>query len=97
MISFTRYDERMTEIRFVPKEKSAEKERIDRLLLEKGLVQSREKARALVMEGKVLVDEAVIDKPGAKVDPKAVIRLQEEDSPYVSRGGKKLKAAIDSF
>jgi len=97
MISDTQYDERMTEIRFAPKEKAEGKERIDRLLLEKGLVQSREKARALIMEGKVLVDEAIIDKPGTKVDPKAIIRLQEDDSPFVSRGGKKLKGAIDSF
>ena len=49
------------------------------------------------MEGKVLVNGSIVDKPGTKVDSEAHIRLQEEESPYVSRGGKKLKAAIDSF
>ncbi len=73
------------------------KERLDKLLLEKGLVQSREKARAFIMEGKVLVDGAMIDKPGVKVDLEANIRLQEEDPLYVSRGGRKLKGAIEAF
>lgn len=73
------------------------KERLDKLLLGKGLVQSREKARALIMEGKVLVDGAMIDKPGVNVNPEADIRLQEEDSPYVSRGGKKLEGAVVTF
>lgn len=73
------------------------KERLDKLLLEKGLVQSREKSRALIMEGKVLVDGAMIDKPGVNVNPEADIRLQEEDSPYVSRGGKKLEGAVVTF
>jgi 23S rRNA (cytidine1920-2'-O)/16S rRNA (cytidine1409-2'-O)-methyltransferase len=73
------------------------KERLDKLLLEKGLVQSREKARALIMEGKVLVDGMTIDKPGASVRAEAEISLREEDHSYESRGGKKLKAAIDAF
>jgi 23S rRNA (cytidine1920-2'-O)/16S rRNA (cytidine1409-2'-O)-methyltransferase len=73
------------------------KERLDKLLLEKGLVQSREKARALIMEGKVLVDGMTIDKPGASVRAEAEISLREEDHSYASRGGKKLKAAIDAF
>ena len=73
------------------------KERLDKLLMEKGLVQSREKARAFIMEGKVLVDGAMIDKPGVKVTGEAEIRLQEEDPPYVSRGGRKLKGAIEAF
>lgn len=73
-----------------------QKERLDKLLFEKGFVQSRERARALIMEGKVLVDGVRIDKSGAKVDPEAKIRLQE-DLPYVSRGGKKLKGAIEAF
>lgn len=73
------------------------KERLDKLLLERGLVQSREKARALIMEGKVFVDGAVMDKPGINVNPGVDVRLQEEESLYVSRGGKKLKGAIDAF
>jgi len=77
--------------------KMIRKERLDKLLLEKGLVQSREKARAFIMEGKVLVDGAMNDKPGVKVDIEANIRLQEEDPLYVSRGGRKLKGAIEAF
>jgi len=80
-----------------PKGKKRGKERIDRLLIEKGLVQGREKARSLIMEGKVIVDERVVEKPGTNVDVDAAIRLQEEDSTYVSRGGRKLKGAIESF
>lgn len=97
MLNHTLYDERMVEFRSAPKNRAPGKERIDRLLIEKGLVQSREKASALIMEGKVLVDGSIVDKPGTKVDPEANISLQEEESPYVSRGGKKLKGAIDSF
>jgi 23S rRNA (cytidine1920-2'-O)/16S rRNA (cytidine1409-2'-O)-methyltransferase len=73
------------------------KERLDKLLMERGFVQSRENARAFIMEGKVLVDGAMIDKPGIKVPAEAEIRLQEEDPLYVSRGGKKLKGAIEAF
>lgn len=87
----------MIESEVVLKGKTAKRERLDRLLLEKGLVQSRERARALIMEGKVLVDGAVTDKPGVNVSPGAEIRLQEEDHPYVSRGGRKLKGAIEGF
>jgi len=97
MVSHTHYDERMIEPGVSVKGKAGRKERLDKLLIEKDLVQSREKARAFIMEGKVLVDGAVIDKPGVKVDLEANIRLQEEDSLYVSRGGKKLKGAIEAF
>jgi 23S rRNA (cytidine1920-2'-O)/16S rRNA (cytidine1409-2'-O)-methyltransferase len=97
MINHTRFDERMIEPDVSVKGKSARKERLDKLLMEKDLVQSREKARAFIMEGKVLVDGAMIDKPGVKVDLEANIRLQEEDPLYVSRGGKKLKGAIEAF
>lgn len=73
------------------------KERLDKLLLGKGLVQSRERARALIMEGKVLVNGEKVDKPGTLVHREAEIKLREEDFPYVSRGGQKLKAAIEAF
>jgi 23S rRNA (cytidine1920-2'-O)/16S rRNA (cytidine1409-2'-O)-methyltransferase len=73
------------------------KDRIDKLLVEKGLVQSRERARALIMEGRVMVQGNVIDKPGTIVDPGADIQLRGEDLPYVSRGGKKLEGALDAF
>lgn len=93
----TQYGKRMVEFRSALKNKKAGKERIDKQLIEKGLVQSREKASALIMEGKVLVNGSIVDKPGTKVDLESLIHLQEEDSPYVSRGGKKLKGAIDAF
>jgi 23S rRNA (cytidine1920-2'-O)/16S rRNA (cytidine1409-2'-O)-methyltransferase len=83
--------------RSAPKDKTKRKVRIDRLLTIRGLVQSREKARALLMEGRVLVDGTVISKPGEEVNPEADIRLREEEAAYVSRGGKKLKGAIEAF
>ncbi len=73
------------------------KERLDKLLIEKGLVQSRERAKALIMEGRVLVEGEKADKPGTYVHREAMIRLLEGDSPYVSRGGQKLKAALEAF
>jgi len=73
------------------------KERLDKLLLEKGFVPSREKARAFILEGRVFVNGDRVDKCGVKVDPTSEIKLQETDSSYVSRGGWKLKGAIDAF
>ncbi len=73
------------------------KERLDKLLLEKGLAPSREKARAFILEGRVFVNGDRIDKCGVKVDQTSEIKLQETDSSYVSRGGWKLKSAIDAF
>ncbi|MCP4757553.1 MAG: TlyA family RNA methyltransferase [Proteobacteria bacterium] len=73
------------------------KTRIDKLLFERGLASSRERAQAYLMAGKVLVDERRIDKPGTKVDPEARIRLKGVDHPYVSRGGLKLEKAIGDF
>ncbi len=75
----------------------AKKERIDKLLMEKGLAQSRERARALLLEGKVIVEGEVVDKPGTRIGTDAVIRLMEEDLPFVSRGGRKLEGALDAF
>jgi 23S rRNA (cytidine1920-2'-O)/16S rRNA (cytidine1409-2'-O)-methyltransferase len=68
--------------------------RLDLLLVERGLAPSRERARALILAGRVLVNEQKIDKPGANVAGDSVIRLLGEDQPYVSRGGLKLAAAI---
>ncbi len=73
------------------------KERFDKLLVERGMVQSRERARALIMEGKASVEGERIDKPGAMIDVEAQLQLQAEDSPYVSRGGKKLEGALKTF
>ena len=71
------------------------KARLDKLLLERGLTTSRERAQALILAGKVLVDEQKIEKSGASVDSSALIRLLGEDLKYVSRGGLKLEKALD--
>lgn len=72
------------------------KERLDRLLLEKGLVKSGEKARALILEGKVLVNGQRIDKAGKYIDREAALTLIESPH-YVGRGGVKLEGALNSF
>jgi 23S rRNA (cytidine1920-2'-O)/16S rRNA (cytidine1409-2'-O)-methyltransferase len=76
---------------------AAIKSRLDLLLVDRGLVPSRERARALILAGRVLVSEQKIDKPGASVPAAAPIRLLGEDQPYVSRGGLKLAAALDHW
>ncbi|MFI5105256.1 MAG: S4 domain-containing protein, partial [Terriglobales bacterium] len=63
------------------------KTRIDKLLVERGLVPSRERAQALILAGKVLVNEQKVEKAGAVVEQHALIRLLGEDMRYVSRGG----------
>jgi 23S rRNA (cytidine1920-2'-O)/16S rRNA (cytidine1409-2'-O)-methyltransferase len=73
------------------------KVRLDSLLVERGLAPTQERARALIMAGTVLVEENVTDKAGALVFPGAAIRLKGEESPYVSRGGLKLKGALENF
>jgi len=73
------------------------KERLDKLLVERGLVPSRERARALILAGKVVVDDHAVDKAGAQVADDASIRLKGEDIPYVSRGGLKLAKGLDVF
>ncbi|MBM3298953.1 MAG: TlyA family RNA methyltransferase [Deltaproteobacteria bacterium] len=70
--------------------------RLDILVAERGLADSRQKARALIMAGKVLVDDVRIDKPGRLVSPDAHVSVAEE-LPFVSRGGLKLAAALDAF
>ncbi len=71
------------------------KQRIDLLLVERGLAASRERAQALILAGRVLVDEQKIEKPGTRVAGEAAIRLLGDDLKYVSRGGLKLEAALD--
>lgn len=73
------------------------KERIDNLLVAKGLFSSRERARAEIMAGKVLVNMQKVDKAGTMVNPEAPIQIIGGTLPYVSRGGLKLKKAIDTF
>jgi 23S rRNA (cytidine1920-2'-O)/16S rRNA (cytidine1409-2'-O)-methyltransferase len=73
------------------------KTRIDLLLVERGLVQSRERARAMILAGRVMVAEQKVEKPGATVAADAPIRLLGEDQPYVSRGGLKLAGALEHW
>jgi 23S rRNA (cytidine1920-2'-O)/16S rRNA (cytidine1409-2'-O)-methyltransferase len=70
--------------------------RLDVLLLERGLVESRERAQRLIMAGEVLVNDQPAVKPGMLVAAEAALRIKER-LPYVSRGGLKLAAALDRF
>jgi len=72
------------------------KQRLDLSLVERGFVQSREKARALVMAGEVTVNGIVVDKPGARVSVSDRLHVKERPR-FVSRGGEKLNAALDAF
>ena len=74
------------------------RERIDKLLVDRGLAESRTKAQALVMAGAVLVEEQLIHKPSELFSHDANIRVKESATQrYVSRGGLKLEAALDEF
>ncbi|SHG64746.1 23S rRNA (cytidine1920-2'-O)/16S rRNA (cytidine1409-2'-O)-methyltransferase [Thermosyntropha lipolytica DSM 11003] len=73
------------------------KVRLDVLMVEKGMVTSREKARALILAGEVLVNGVRIDKPGTLVEEDGQILLQRKGPVYVSRGGLKLEKAIKVF
>src|SRR5260370_22596748 len=76
---------------------SAEKTRLDKLMLDGGIVPSRERAQALVLAGKVLVNGQKIEKSGASVDTDCEIRLLGEDLKYASRGGLKLEHALEHW
>jgi 23S rRNA (cytidine1920-2'-O)/16S rRNA (cytidine1409-2'-O)-methyltransferase len=71
--------------------------RLDKLLVERGLAASRERAQALILAGKVLVNDQKLDKAGAQVEPAAAIRLLGEDLKFVSRGGLKLERALEHW
>ena len=77
--------------------KLTKKMRIDLLLAERALVPSRERARALILAARVLVNEQKIDKPGTAVPEDAAIRLLGEEQAYVSRGGLKLERALEHW
>lgn len=77
--------------------KSEAKIRLDKLLLDRGLAGSRERAQALILAGKVLVNDQKLEKAGAQVDAGSVIRLLGEDLRYVSRGGLKLEHALQHW
>lgn len=73
------------------------KERLDVLLVEKGIFQSRERAKAAIMEGKIFVDGIRVDKVGTKINVDSDIIFKGNPIPYVSRGGLKLEKAIKEF
>ncbi len=73
------------------------KTRLDKLLFERGLASSRERAQSLILAGKVLVNGQKIEKSGTGIDVESDIRLLGEDLKYVSRGGPKLEKAIERW
>ena len=70
--------------------------RLDQRVVALGLAPSRQRAQALIMGGKILVNQERVDKPGVRVDEAAEVVLKGEDLPYVSRGGLKLAGALDA-
>ncbi|MBM3791181.1 MAG: TlyA family RNA methyltransferase, partial [Acidobacteria bacterium] len=72
------------------------RKRIDQVLMERGLADSRQKAQALLLAGQVLADGQKVEKPGQRIPADAEIRILE-GLPYVSRGGLKLRAALEHF
>ncbi|MHB8138280.1 MAG: TlyA family RNA methyltransferase [Smithellaceae bacterium] len=73
------------------------KVRLDALLVERGIANTVEKARALIMAGAIKIDTVCMDKAGAQVLPDAQLSVKGEDHPFVSRGGLKLKGALEYF
>jgi 23S rRNA (cytidine1920-2'-O)/16S rRNA (cytidine1409-2'-O)-methyltransferase len=68
--------------------------RLDKLLVEQGLAPSRERAQALILAGRVLVNQQKVEKPGSSVEDTVLLRVLGEEQRYVSRGGFKLEAAL---
>ncbi len=73
------------------------KSRLDKLLVQRGLVPSRERAQALILAGRVLVNQQKAEKAGAAVEEDVAVRILGEDQPYVSRGGVKLARALEHW
>jgi 23S rRNA (cytidine1920-2'-O)/16S rRNA (cytidine1409-2'-O)-methyltransferase len=73
------------------------KQRIDKLLVDRGLAPTRQRAQALVMAGCVLVNDVPVEKPGQQVSQDANVRVRGEDHPFVGRGGVKLARALEQF
>jgi 23S rRNA (cytidine1920-2'-O)/16S rRNA (cytidine1409-2'-O)-methyltransferase len=73
------------------------KVRLDKLLVDRGLAGSRERAQALILAGKVLVDDQKLGKAGAQVSEQCAVRMLGEDLKYVSRGGLKLERALENW
>ena len=77
--------------------KSPVKTRLDKLLVDRGQAQSRERAQALILAGRVLVNEQRVDKPGTAVADTVALRLLGQDLKFVGRGGLKLEKALDEW
>jgi 23S rRNA (cytidine1920-2'-O)/16S rRNA (cytidine1409-2'-O)-methyltransferase len=80
-----------------PRPPKAQKRRVDQLLVERGLAESRARAQALVMAGLVFAGETKIDKPGHQLAEDAALEVRGRDHPWVSRGGIKLAHALEHF
>lgn len=74
-----------------------QKERLDKVIVDSGIVKSRERAKALIMAGSVFVDGKLESKAGTLIDISASVVVKESDIPFVSRGGVKLAGALDYF
>ena len=74
-----------------------QKRRVDQILVERGLVDSRTKAQALIMAGKVFAEDGRVDKPGMQLSINALLRVSAQDHPWVGRGGLKLAHALEVF
>lgn len=81
----------------IVKTSRANDDRLDRVLVKRGLINSRQRAQALIMEGRVRVDGKRVDKSGTKIAADAELVINGEESPYVSRGGEKLEKALDQW
>jgi 23S rRNA (cytidine1920-2'-O)/16S rRNA (cytidine1409-2'-O)-methyltransferase len=77
--------------------RSKNSSRLDVLIVEQGFIKSRQRAKALIMAGKVLVDDSLVDKPGTLIKNDAKIIVKKDDNPFVSRGGLKLEQALKSI
>lgn len=77
--------------------KKTGKVRLDALLVDRGISPSRERAKALILSGSVIVGGETLNKAGAMLPPDAEITIRGEDNPYVSRGGLKLQGALEAF
>jgi len=80
-----------------PSSQKTKRERLDVLVLERGLAESRERAKALILAGLVVVNDKTEDKAGTLIPVDAELRLKGEYCPYVSRGGLKLEGALAHF
>ena len=78
-------------------EREQKKQRLDLVVVERGLAETRARAQALIMGGAVSVDGSVVSRPASLVSPGAAVELVSQPVPYVSRGGLKLRHALDQF